>query len=40
MKRLFGIVHELSVIKDTLLFKALSHFPPVVEIKHEHQQQD
>jgi hypothetical protein len=31
---LFGIGKEMSVIKDTPLFKRLRYFPPILQIKH------
>jgi hypothetical protein len=33
LKNLFAIVKEMSVIKDSKLFKMLRYFPPILEMK-------
>jgi hypothetical protein len=40
MKKLFFIGKEMSVFKDTKLSKMLRYFPPILQIKHGHPQQD
>jgi hypothetical protein len=34
LKNLFGIGKEMSVFKDSKLFKMMRYFPPILEIKH------
>jgi hypothetical protein len=40
LKNLFSIGKEMSVIKNTSLFKRLRYFPPILEIKHGQPQHD
>jgi hypothetical protein len=34
LKNLFGMYHEISIIKDSQFFKMLRYFPPILELKH------
>jgi hypothetical protein len=35
LKNLFGMFHEMSIIKNTQFLKLLRYFPPMLELKHE-----